>query len=371
MAELISLVMIVKNEAASIEATIASVRPFVDTYCIVDTGSTDGTPELIRNACATLPGALHHEPFVDFGATRSQALELAAERSVFTLMLSGDETLHQGEALRRFCETHRDYSGADHAAYMVDTRMGDSGMLTPRLARARMKMRYVGVTHEHLTRKGCIPPQYRVPEAFIFHDLAHCDPERKRRGYERDLELLRTHTERDPADTRGVFYLAQTYECLGRTQEAFSTYQRRLELGGWSEEQYQARYRMARLAAALDAPWNEVQGHYLAAHALAPQRAEPLYRIAQHWHGLGEYALAYVFGRRAAELPLPVDDALWVERSVYIHEASDLLGAVAFYVGEYAIGESATRRALSARPSDTRLLTNLAFYTARHRTEAA
>jgi hypothetical protein len=35
--------MIVKNEAASINATLASMRADLDFWTIVDTGSTDGT----------------------------------------------------------------------------------------------------------------------------------------------------------------------------------------------------------------------------------------------------------------------------------------------------------------------------------------
>ena len=45
---LLSLVMIVKNEASNIAALIDSVRPYVDTYSILDTGSTDDTVRIIR-----------------------------------------------------------------------------------------------------------------------------------------------------------------------------------------------------------------------------------------------------------------------------------------------------------------------------------
>ena len=47
---LLELVMITLNEAAMIEQTIASVKPFIDRYTILDTGSTDGTIELIKMA---------------------------------------------------------------------------------------------------------------------------------------------------------------------------------------------------------------------------------------------------------------------------------------------------------------------------------
>lgn len=48
--------MIVKNEAASIAQTIESVKEWVDRYCILDTGSTDNTVQLIQSSFGSVPG---------------------------------------------------------------------------------------------------------------------------------------------------------------------------------------------------------------------------------------------------------------------------------------------------------------------------
>lgn len=47
---LLELVMITLNEAATIEHTLSSVKPFIDRYTILDTGSTDETTERIKSA---------------------------------------------------------------------------------------------------------------------------------------------------------------------------------------------------------------------------------------------------------------------------------------------------------------------------------
>src|SRR6187399_3263414 len=83
----VCLTMIVKNETAVVERCLRSVRPFVDCWSIVDTGSTDDTPRLIAAALADLPGELHERPWSDFGHNRTEALALARGRADYSLVI--------------------------------------------------------------------------------------------------------------------------------------------------------------------------------------------------------------------------------------------------------------------------------------------
>jgi len=65
----VCLSMIVKNEAPVIRRCLASVHPILSHWLIVDTGSTDGTQAIVREAMAGLPGELVERPWVDFATT--------------------------------------------------------------------------------------------------------------------------------------------------------------------------------------------------------------------------------------------------------------------------------------------------------------
>ncbi|MCA3798466.1 MAG: glycosyltransferase, partial [Burkholderia sp.] len=68
--------MIVKNEAAVIVRCLDSVRPMIDYVLIEDTGSTDGTQDIIRQWLDSngLTGEVIDEPWRDFAYNRSHAL---------------------------------------------------------------------------------------------------------------------------------------------------------------------------------------------------------------------------------------------------------------------------------------------------------
>lgn len=359
---LLCLVMIVKNESRAIRATIESAKPFIDRYLVLDTGSTDGTQAIVREALADVPGELVEEPFVDFGATRSRALELAGAHTVFTLMLDGDETLQGGEALRAFGERHRDTLGPHHGAYLIKVQSGASTVDLPRLARTDASWRYVGVTRETLIKEKSPPPSIKVPDVLVVHEVAHRDGRPSRKRLDLDLRLLTEESKRRPGDPRTQFHLAQALEGLGNLRGAYAAYEKRLKMGGWQEEIYASLFHLARLSQTLRKPWPEVQQQFLDAHSHSPNRAEPLFAIAWHYYEKKNWPLTFLFASRGAQIAQPTRTVLALDPEVYRGKLLDLVGTAAFYVNEFEAGEAAIRKALADRPDDARLLRNLKFY---------
>src|SRR5512144_1850487 len=69
----VCLNMIVRDEAAVIGRCLQSVRPWIDSWCVVDTGSRDETPAIVRSALAGLPGELIERPWIDQEHNRNEA----------------------------------------------------------------------------------------------------------------------------------------------------------------------------------------------------------------------------------------------------------------------------------------------------------
>lgn len=358
---LLTLSMIVKDEEATLARTLRSVKPFIDRWVILDTGSTDGTRELIRRELEGVPGELHDKPFVDFATTRNLALELAGTATEFILWLDADDELENGKALRSFLVREQGSKGADREAYHVRVNIGIT-FDSARLLRAHAGWRFRGAVHEVLMRPGKAPPTLRVPDVLIHH---HPPPDailRSRKRWERDVGLLEKSLQDDPTDARAAFYLANTFFWLKRYEEAEKAFQRRISMGGWREEVFESYLNLAKIAAAQHRSWLEVQSKFLDAHLFAPHRAEPLHAIANHHEALKQHALTFLYARRGYELPFPKQDTLFVDEEVYTWKLADLVASSAFWIGEFAIGEEAARKAARARPEDKRLQTNLEFY---------
>lgn len=365
----IGLVMIVRNEAHGIRRTLESLRSIIDRWTVYDTGSVDGTQAIVRDVLRDLPGELHEGPFVDFSTARNRALDLHGASTTFTLMPDADDYLvGDAAAMRSHLDEHATSDGVQHEAYLVNIRRVGMSYYLPLVLRASAGWRYRGVVHEFVSKPGSPPASIRVPDVALCQDVVPQSAAASRARWERDLDLLRAARQADPSDTRTVFYLAQTLECLGHLADADAMYRERVLMGGWQHEAYEAAYRRARVSVSRRESWELTQQRYLDAHAVWSARAEPLVAIAEYYMKCGNWPLCYLFSRRARELPRPITN-LFVEEDVYAWRSHDLVSVSAYYVGKdqgsaviLSEGREAALAALAARPNDARIIANLRHY---------
>ena len=335
----ICLNMIVRNEAHIVREVLDCVAKYISYWVIVDTGSDDGTQDVIRAHTAELgiPGEIHERPWQNFGVNRSQALDLAQGHADYIWVIDADD-LVMGEL---------DLSNLTADAY--DLRLGGSAGLSyspgPILRRG-LPWRYLGVVHEYV---DCDQPFARVRvEGDYFIDSRrlggrNLDPQK----YARDRDLLLAEMERDPNDSRSAFYLAQSYFDLGDFANSKIWYARRAEMGGWDEEVYYSKLRVGESMARLNEPWPEVQDAYLSAWEYRPIRAEALYAIAHRYRANERYQLGYMFATQAAQIPLPEFDRLFVGGDVHNWRAMDEQAVCASWINKKAEAFELSRKLLA------------------------
>jgi hypothetical protein len=212
--------MIVKDEGKSIRAVLEAAVPHVDRVTILDTGSTDGTQDIIRETLADYPHVpliLHEESFINFASSRNRVLDLDALRGAgFQLMLSGDEYLVEGKGLGTYCDEWWDKLVDGKRVDLHRLRLAIRGvtLMTPRIFRAGSTWRYEGVVHEVPYNR--LDPQAVVgtcTTAAINH--VEADPEKRySQIWEVHIPLLKAELEKNPDDARTLMFLAQSYECL-------------------------------------------------------------------------------------------------------------------------------------------------------------
>ena len=328
---LLSLVMIVKNEAPSIAQTIASVRGVVDRYTVLDTGSTDDTIKIIREAFGTTPGDIYEESFVDFATTRNRAIELEGTKSKFMLMLSGDETLHNASALRTTIEKGD--------AWNLLVHYGKKSQFTStRIHRSATQWRYKGVTHEYMTGPDGQTNEQRIKGPYIYYNTTSVTRESKRERWELDIQLLVNEWTEVAATPRTAFYLAQSYDSLEKFEDAMNWYRTRSVMGGWEEGKYESIYRMGRISQHLNESWDISMKHYMHAYSVAPHRAEPLYQIGSHYQAQQQYALAFIYMHQAWRKSFPEDANGFTYIDIYNELIPNALLNIAHHVGEIDIG---------------------------------
>ena len=312
----VALCMIVRDEAAVVERCLASVHDLIDTWVIIDTGSSDDTRQRIRRALANVPGTLHERTWHDFGRNRTELLMLARGSADYLLLLDADMTLEQ---LHELPQLSADGYYLRHA--------GSIDYAVPRLVRGDQPWRFTGATHEYLAWDGSRSLE-ELDALLVVH---HADGSSHAVKLERDRTLLERELADNPDDPRTLFYLARTYADLGHRDGAITLFRRRVEVGGWDEEVFYAQFQLGLLLSQFD--WDAGAAALLDAWSMRPARAEPLYELARGWRARGNQDLAFEYASRGLSIPYPTD-VLFVHREPYEYGLRFERAIAAYYLGD-------------------------------------
>ena len=302
----ICLNMIIKDESQVIIRCLESVKPLIDYWVIVDTGSTDGTQDLVKEYLKDIPGELHEKPWVDFSHNRNEALSLAKSKGDYLLIIDADEVLEVSNSFDRSTFV-KDY-------YYIETLFAGTRYQRVQLVNNHLPWRWEGVIHEVLT---CSKSQsHGFLKGVVNHPRTDGHRSRDPKKFNRDIALILEELRKNPEDRRYTFYLAQSYKDAGQYEKAIETYSKRVVMEGWDQEVFWSLLQIARLKEKQNYPLEDVIKAYNTAYEFRPFRAEPLYSLARYCRINGLYQKSYVAAKRGAFLQIP-NDILFVEKWIY------------------------------------------------------
>lgn len=318
--------MIVKDEAHVICRCLQTVKPIIDHWVIVDTGSTDGTQNVIRAAMADIPGKLVERPWVDFAHNRSEALRLARPHGHYSLIIDADDELviPAGFTMPEL----------DAPAYNFTILDSFTRYDRTQLVNNALPWRYRGVLHEFLDCegspwRGSLPLAMRRGEDGARH--------RDEGTYKRDAVILENalKTETDSfLISRYTFYLAQSYRDAGDILKALEYYRKRAELGFWQEEVCISLLSVAYIMEALGEPAAEVLAVYDRAIALIPGRAEARHGASRLCRRIRKYVEGFYYAEAGLPPSIP-SGTLFSQPWIYNYGIQDEYAVNAYNTSQY------------------------------------
>jgi tetratricopeptide (TPR) repeat protein len=335
----ICLNMIVKNEAKVIERCLASVKSLIDSWVIVDTGSTDGTQDIIRKFLKDIPGEIHERPWKNFSANRNEAIELARNGGDYLLVIDADDVL---EVAPNFVMPQLSAESYQICVEDAGTSYWRTHFFYPQ------GFYYEGVLHEGLMSKS--KKSAARLNGVVYRRLGGGARSEDKDKYRKDAAILEEALRCEPTNTRYAFYLAQSWRDAGEFEKAMMAYEHRAKMGGWAEEVYVSLLEVGNMCVHLG---RDCMDAYLKAFEFRPTRAESLCNLAAWLREQGRSTAAYPFARVASEIKRP-DDLLFVDNSVYAWRALDEYAIASFWMGRYEEGLEANKLLILVVPASER-----------------
>jgi len=327
-----------------------------DGVYVLDTGSSDGSPEVLEKlGCRVEKKTIHPWRFDDARNASLSMLPMDADICVCTDL---DEIFKPG--WRALLEEAW-LPGVERASYrytwnfLPDGREGT--VFFADKIHSRHGWRWVNPVHEVLERTGSGPfLTAKLPHLELYH---YADSSKSRDQY---LPLLEQAVAERPDNDRNMHYLGREYLYRGQWQKCIDTLQRHLDMPGatWPDERCASMRYIAQAMTRLGKN-EEAMLWLFRAIAEAPHLREPWLEAAQLALEEENYALCLYFASQA--LKIKHRNYSYIDQpGSWGEKPYDLAAVASFYLGKYKDAFHYGEKALQFAPEDNRLKSNMEFY---------
>ena len=375
----VALSIIVKNEAKVIERMLNTVWPLLDYYCVIDTGSTDGTQDIVRKFFEDkgIPGEVIDHPWKNFEDARNKAKDSIKGKADFGFWIDADEQLIISDNFNVdiFKRSLTAVEGGN-----VKVLYGGQNYFRMQFYKTDVNWYWYGPVHEVLicdtpTNIGSVEGLY----VLVTPDGNSWTSESQEQKYLAHAKILEDYVANDPRkDSRWLFYLAQSYRDTGThegREKAIEWYAKRRDITneGYWEECYFSALMVGQLKAANGYPEHEWTREYLECGKYNKYRTEHLLPLILYYQSKKEYDIAYMYGLRAMQMagnsPFP-KSTLFIDEQSYTWRIYDLHSISCWYSGRkdeaiqaYKLLEKQISKGIVPQEQVARLIGNKKYFT--------
>lgn len=348
----LALNFICKDESHVVERMLNSAKSITDLIVVNDTGSTDGTQDLIRKFGEenNIPTYVFERQFDNFENSRNHAMQKLRDvveelnwdpNDVHGYWFDCDELLIIDEKFNKKQFTKD--------LYMINTYIGQMKYTRNTFFRVSKPFRWYGPIHEFIVCDD------RTITSGVAENV-HVDVKMEGASWQGNIPAkykshafeLEKYIDENRNDPRWIFYTAQSYhdsastgdrlEDEERLRRSIKYYNERLNrTDGYAEEIYYSQFRIGTIMMAMERPWSETHQALLKAYSIDPLRGESIKTIIDYYLKVGEWHNAYLYSKFAkvnfhGKNPYP-KRLLFVDQTLYEWKFLEAHAAASFYTG--------------------------------------
>jgi tetratricopeptide (TPR) repeat protein len=348
--------MIVKDEEHVIERALESCYKMLDSYCIVDTGSTDNTKQVIKNFFDSkgIVGKIVDFPFTNFEECRNKSIEEGKELGDYGFWMDADEILELNPDFSKSKLNLLFTTNSNIDEYLINCKYGHMNYNRSQFYKFSSNYEWYGPVHEILRKKDKTRGKVAI---FDLGNMKIVPDGNSWKGdiskkYEDHAEILLNYQEKNNwEDPRWTFYLGQSYRDAGNfsmqqgdtergkdlLKKSINYYKERVKDNrGYQEERYYSQLMISRMYYTFESDEFIIMQLLKCEELDTNNRCEHIFNIVSYLQKEQMHKNAIEFCKLALKkLKLGNTSSLFLENMVYDWAMYDMYGVSLFYIGNF------------------------------------